>query len=174
MGFFEWLFNIPSAPERKVEDYNDIIKRMIEEKQKALLDVKRDLHFQMDGSVDFVNEESCDEQKIDVAYFTVTNAINKELEKQRCEREEYERRQREQGGSHARLSLRAGSPVPFELSMIDRQHTFGKMLVDYVNKRCEGKASICYQRAGVSRQLYSKIISDMTKMLQSVQHFSCV
>lgn len=38
--------------------------------------------------------------------------------------------------------------------------TFVRVLLMYVSSRCEGKASVCYRRAGLSRQLYSKIISN--------------
>ena len=31
-----------------------------------------------------------------------------------------------------------------------------------VSEKCDGKASICYKGAGVSRQIYSRIISDPT------------
>lgn len=49
------------------------------------------------------------------------------------------------------------------MAMVERQKSFGRMLAHYVNARCDGRASTCYRRAGVSRQLYSQIISDLSK-----------
>lgn len=39
---------------------------------------------------------------------------------------------------------------------------FGRALVSLVNTKCGGKASLCYRAAGISRQVYSRIISDST------------
>lgn len=36
---------------------------------------------------------------------------------------------------------------------------FSRLLVRYVAMKCDGRASVCYERCGVSRQVYSKIIS---------------
>lgn len=48
------------------------------------------------------------------------------------------------------------------LKRIDENRSFGRMLMRLVSERCDGKASICYKGAGVSRQIYSRIISDPT------------
>lgn len=37
--------------------------------------------------------------------------------------------------------------------------SFAGRLVTYVKEKCDGKASIAYKRAGVSRQVYSRIVS---------------
>lgn len=42
---------------------------------------------------------------------------------------------------------------------VDRGRSLGSMLVRMVNSKCEGRAAWCYHRAGVSRQVYSLIIS---------------
>jgi len=44
-------------------------------------------------------------------------------------------------------------------SQVQRNMTFGRTLMAYVRKRCNGNASVCYKHAGISRQVYSKIIS---------------
>lgn len=49
------------------------------------------------------------------------------------------------------------------ISQVQPKKSFGNMLVQYVRERCGGNASQCYRRAGVSRQLYSLIISDPNK-----------
>jgi len=49
------------------------------------------------------------------------------------------------------------------LKNVSANLSLGRLLVRYVNERCEGHASWCYQRAGVSRQLYSRIISNPDK-----------
>lgn len=43
-----------------------------------------------------------------------------------------------------------------------RSVAFGRELVSLVNAKCGGKASLCYSAAGISRQVYSRIISDTT------------
>lgn len=43
-----------------------------------------------------------------------------------------------------------------------RSVAFGRELVSLVNAKCGGKASLCYRAAGISRQVYSRIISDTT------------
>ena len=48
------------------------------------------------------------------------------------------------------------------LKRIDENKSFGRMLMRLVSEKCDGKASICYKGAGVSRQIYSRIISDPT------------
>jgi len=48
------------------------------------------------------------------------------------------------------------------LKRIDENKSFGRMLMHLVSEKCDGKASICYKGAGVSRQIYSRIISDPT------------
>lgn len=62
-----------------------------------------------------------------------------------------------------RSSLASSGGYDYVASMVESEKSFGRLLARYVNERCEGKASICYQRAGVSRQLYSRIISDINK-----------
>ncbi len=44
-------------------------------------------------------------------------------------------------------------------SRVSDSFEFRRILMQYVTDRCGGRASECYGRAGVSRQLYSKIIS---------------
>lgn len=51
-------------------------------------------------------------------------------------------------------------------AMVQPRKTFGMMLMRYVNERCGGKAPECYRRAGVSKQLYSIIISDPNKSVK--------
>ena len=46
---------------------------------------------------------------------------------------------------------------------ISRSTSFVRMLIQFVNDKCEGKSHICYKRAGISRQLYSKVISQTGK-----------
>lgn len=48
----------------------------------------------------------------------------------------------------------------FIREQVAQAKTFARTLLEYVSSRCEGKASLCYTRAGLSRQLYSKIISN--------------
>ena len=48
------------------------------------------------------------------------------------------------------------------LKRIDENKSFGRILMRLVSEKCDGKASICYKGAGVSRQIYSRIISDPT------------
>lgn len=48
------------------------------------------------------------------------------------------------------------------LKRIDENKSFGRMLMRLVSEKCDGKASICYKGAGISRQIYSRIISDPT------------
>lgn len=63
-------------------------------------------------------------------------------------------------GGHYSLTSNSYNAVA---ATVDQQKSFGRMLMRYVNEYCGGKASSCYQRAGISRQLYSRIISDLTK-----------
>lgn len=48
----------------------------------------------------------------------------------------------------------------FIREQVAQAKTFARTLLEYVSSRCEGEASACYRRAGLSRQLYSKIISN--------------
>ena len=57
-------------------------------------------------------------------------------------------------GDSSRFSL-VSSLVPD----YEKYPPFGIMLARMVKDRCENKASLCYRRAGVSKQTYSRIIS---------------
>ena len=61
--------------------------------------------------------------------------------------------------SVTRFSL-SSARVDFIREQVAGVETFARVLLKYVSSRCEGKASLCYTRAGLSRQLYSKIISN--------------
>jgi len=62
------------------------------------------------------------------------------------------------------FSVRLRAPSYAEvMRTVSQNKSLGRLLVKYVNERCEGRASWCYQRAGVSRQLYSQIISNPDK-----------
>lgn len=54
----------------------------------------------------------------------------------------------------------SGVKADFIREQVAQAKTFAKTLLEYVSSRCEGVASVCYRRAGLSRQLYSKIISN--------------
>lgn len=41
----------------------------------------------------------------------------------------------------------------------DARKTFAKALAEYVAIKCEGSAPVAYKRAGISRQVYSRIVS---------------
>lgn len=58
-------------------------------------------------------------------------------------------------GDSSRLSI-VSSLVPD----YEKYPPFGIMLARMVKDRCENKASLCYRRAGVSKQTYSRIISN--------------
>jgi len=67
-------------------------------------------------------------------------------------------------GGGARFSISGRRPnSDYIAELVARNRTLGKMLVEFVNEKCEGHASWCYRRAGVSRQLYSQIISNPDK-----------
>lgn len=61
--------------------------------------------------------------------------------------------------SDTRFSL-SSARVDFIREQVAQAETFARVLLMYVSSRCEGKAKVCYARAGLSRQLYSKIISN--------------
>jgi hypothetical protein len=54
----------------------------------------------------------------------------------------------------------SGVKADFIREQVAQAKTFARTLLEYVSSRCEGKAKVCYARAGLSRQLYSKIISN--------------
>jgi hypothetical protein len=59
--------------------------------------------------------------------------------------------------------------------MAMRNRAFGKELVCLVNAKCGGKASLCYRAAGISRQVYSRIISDSTsKVARRTAYQLCI
>mgnify|MGYP003303690905 CR=1 FL=1 len=61
--------------------------------------------------------------------------------------------------SYTRFSI-SSRKVDFIREQVVHAETFARVLLRHVSSRCEGKASVCYARAGLSRQLYSKIISN--------------
>ena len=61
--------------------------------------------------------------------------------------------------SDTRFSL-SSARVDFIREQVAQAETCARVLLMYVSSRCEGKAKVCYARAGLSRQLYSKIISN--------------
>ena len=67
--------------------------------------------------------------------------------------------------SGIRFSIRGREPTLEErraaiLKTVRENKSFGRMLMQLVGDRYDGKASVCYKNAGVSRQVYSRIISD--------------
>ena len=61
------------------------------------------------------------------------------------------------------------------LKMVKENKSFGRLLMQFVCERCDGKASVCYKSAGVSRQVYSRIISDpMTRVSRRTVFQLCV
>ena len=79
-----------------------------------------------------------------------------------------------------RFSIRAHEPTLEEhraaiLKTVKENKSFGRILMQLVGDRCDGKASVCYKNAGVSRQVYSRIISDpMTRVSRRTVFQLCV
>ena len=82
--------------------------------------------------------------------------------------------------SGMRFSIRGREPTLEErraeiLKMVKENKSFGRLLMQLVGDRCDGKASVCYKNAGVSRQVYSRIISDpMTRVSRRTVFQLCV
>jgi hypothetical protein len=61
------------------------------------------------------------------------------------------------------------------LKTVKENKSFGRILMQLVGDRCDGKASVCYKNAGVSRQVYSRVISDpMTRVSRRTVFQLCV
>lgn len=94
-----------------------------------------------------------------------------------------ERCARNSADSGVRYSIAACLPRDAELrdicaditGMAMRNRAFGRVLVGLVNAKCGGKASRCYRAAGISRQVYSRIISDpATRVARRTAYQLCV
>jgi len=70
---------------------------------------------------------------------------------------------------HSIRSIRREEPVSPNAqydairALMSGHASFRELLTRYVNAKCGGRASDCYRRAGLSRQLYSRIISEPHK-----------
>lgn len=107
---------------------------------------------------------------------------NRRREAERAQRAEAERQaaaaQRMEGGESGRtinfrISPSSPSQSPFDFdtpTFKPRERrppnlhapvlSFSARLLTLVNERCEGRGPVAYKRAGVSRQIYSRIVSD--------------
>lgn len=119
---------------------------------------------QMEGESHPGEEPRLPGGEIEKAADKVHSAVFEVRERDRRMREAAERARKERVSrdDHVRFSI-ATDNITSIFDRVERQKTFGRMLMRYVNERCNGRASDCYRRAGLSRQLYSRIISDPGK-----------
>jgi len=175
MGFFSWLFGTETSSSKRTEDalraYREQEARRAEE-LKAVCAPDEELVRAMNRQLEPCSDPSlvgrAGSDRLQTVRNGVQGLLDEILERERKKLEEAARR-RAGGDSDVRFSttcfsLRMPPPSYAEIMRtVSQNKSLGRLLVKYVNERCEGHASWCYQRAGVSRQLYSQIISNPDK-----------
>ena len=164
MGILKWLFGGRGDPGREPKELLSRKTRLVS----PCAEVEAGLRRQMENEVSALPEKHVDANTLKRG----VEDVNRALEQEQARLEALERRGKEQasGNTGGSFSVADGAVMNWRrgdydivAAAVERQKSFGRMLMQYVNERCDGKASVCYQRAGVSRQLYSRIISDLTK-----------
>lgn len=188
MGIFSWLFgkqDKPVAPHVSVsrsDDIDAVMARMRKVQISNMYDEEYGLQAQMRSERNVKKEPQLEEDALERGATEIQLRVDTELARIQKKQEEAEaaeraraEREKSEGEKNVRYSISSSysgdsggrysitsayDPIS---AAVDRQRSFGRMLMRYVNEHCGGDATVCYQRAGVSRQLYSQIISNLSK-----------
>lgn len=134
--------------------------------QQALRPESLYLQSQMLSNIVTEYEPRISKEALMIGLAEIERRVANEKERERIERETILRKS-DAGNTHrsepaVRFSI-ASDNFSQVNARVDNAKSFSHMLRKYINEHCGGMASKCYHDAGISRQLYSQIISDTRK-----------